>query len=234
MSGDWVTNRLPSEFFHTSPRMEQHDLRSCFWSQDLCLTRNGWIVNPGVFRSGREVQGARPSLGELVNSADAKRALQALDEAIVKSVSDSYRDTKWTYFEWENKVLRRRLSETEQARSRLEQDYSDLRRGLAAAGLLETRDIRDRFTKLAGEWREDTAHMSSAISFSQHPAYLRIIGMGPVVLPFILEDLGKTRSHWFIALSLITGENPVRPEDKGKVGRMAEAWLAWGRERNLV
>jgi hypothetical protein len=160
--------------------------------------------------------------------------LQALDDALVKSVSESYRETRWTYFKWENEVLRRRLRETEQARSRLERDYGDLKRGLVATGLLEPRDIRAKFTQLVDEWREDTAHMSSAISFSQHPAYLRIVGMGPVVLPFILEDLAKTRSHWFIALTLITGENPVRPEDKGKVRRMAEAWLTWGRERNLV
>jgi hypothetical protein len=76
--------------------------------------------------------------------------------------------------------------------------------------------------------------MSSAISFTQHPAYLRIIGMGPAVVPFILEDLQRTQAHWFVALRLITGENPIKPEDKGKVQRLADSWIAWGRERGLV
>lgn len=98
----------------------------------------------------------------------------------------------------------------------------------------EPHDIRAEFEQLAEQWREETGHMSSAISITQHPAYLRIIAMGAAVVPFILEDLERTTAHWFVALRLITGENPIKPEDKGKVQRLANAWLAWGRERGLV
>jgi hypothetical protein len=59
--------------------------------------------------------------------------------------------------------------------------------------------------------------------------YQRIIGMGPAVVPLILEELEREPGHWFWALESITEQNPVPPESAGKVGQMAEAWTRWGR-----
>ena len=39
--------------------------------------------------------------------------------------------------------------------------------------------------------------------------------------------------HWFPALKSISGEDPVPPEDRGKVRRMTKAWLAWGEKQSL-
>lgn len=46
-----------------------------------------------------------------------------------------------------------------------------------------------------------------------HPAYQQIIGMGPAVVPLLLNDLVRTRSHWFWALRAITGKTqfPMTP-----------------------
>ncbi|HEX6040869.1 hypothetical protein [Longimicrobium sp.] len=164
---------------------------------------------------------------DFVQSEGAQQALKALSEQITRAVSD-------TYVRWDNSLLRRKLHEAEQERSLLEQENEELRRALEAIRTAGPKDIRAEFSQLAAQWHDETGHMSSAISFTQHPAYLRIIGMGPAVVPFILEDLRRTQAHWFVALRLITGETPIRPEDRGNVQRLADAWIAWGRERGLA
>lgn len=67
-----------------------------------------------------------------------------------------------------------------------------------------------------------------------HPAYQQIIGMGPEVVPLLLRDLAETESHWFWALRVITNDNPVPPEHRGRVDRMISAWLSWGMRNNLL
>lgn len=90
------------------------------------------------------------------------------------------------------------------------------------------------FSELAKEWREATRLSSSLTDMFLHPAYQRIIGMGPKAVPMILRDLQFTPAHWFWALSAITGEDPVNPEDAGRLKKMTEAWLDWGRERGYI
>jgi hypothetical protein len=94
--------------------------------------------------------------------------------------------------------------------------------------------LRDRFQELADRWREETEFHSAASALFMHPAYQEIIGLGPAVLPLLLADLEKTHDHWFWALRAITGENPVPAEERGKVERMAEHWVNWGREHGLL
>jgi hypothetical protein len=161
------------------------------------------------------------------------RALQLFDEVLRNSFPDFQIDSA-DFAARRRAALQRKLEQASSRNSQLERENADLRSALKAAHHMEPTSLKRRFQELVDQWREETAHMSSAISFSQHPAYLRIIGMGPAVLPFILEDLARTRSHWFTALSLITGENPIPSADKGKVRKMAEAWITWGRERGLV
>ena len=88
-----------------------------------------------------------------------------------------------------------------------------------------------KFERLASEWRKDTAHLSSTVQQAMHPAYQQIIGMGEEVIPLLLLNLKDSPDHWFWALASITGENPVKPNQKGKMREMAEAWLSWGRKR---
>lgn len=196
--------------------------------------RSGWTLNARMVQGTRGQAVQRQSVRDFVRSEDARQALQAFGERLAESISDTYQDAAQQYIRWENSLLRRKLHEAEQKRSRLEQDNEDLRRALEATRKVGPQDLRAEFNELAEQWHDETGHMSSATSFTQHPAYLRIIGMGPAVVPFILEDLRRTQAHWFVALRLITGENPIKPEDKGKVQRLADAWIAWGRERGLV
>ena len=91
--------------------------------------------------------------------------------------------------------------------------------------------LRERFDELADEWVQETRFQSSATEIAIHPAYQQIIGMGPAVLPLILDRLAQRTEHWFWALAAISGEDPVDPMDAGQVEAMAESWLRWGRSR---
>lgn len=87
-----------------------------------------------------------------------------------------------------------------------------------------------RFNQLAQAWKSDTALLSDLSKKSMHPAYQSIIGMGQDALPMLLRELDKYPSHWFWALRAITGANPVKPENRGRIKRMAQDWLEWGRD----
>jgi len=95
-------------------------------------------------------------------------------------------------------------------------------------------DPATRFFRLKQEWEEVTAMLSSITEIAMHPAYQQIIGMGPIAIPFIMRELEERPAHWFWALKSITGEDPVPPEKRGRIGDMAKAWLIWGREHDYI
>jgi hypothetical protein len=90
--------------------------------------------------------------------------------------------------------------------------------------------LAERFQRLAATWHEAVAHHSSSRLRYGHPAYQEIIALGPAVVPLLLRDLEVNRRHWFAALAAITGADPVPDTDAGKIAKMTEAWLRWGRE----
>ncbi|MEG3843211.1 hypothetical protein [Microcoleus sp. herbarium14] len=94
----------------------------------------------------------------------------------------------------------------------------------------ETAEIEVTFLELAEQWRRETGMMSLVTKMSMHPAYQRIIGMGQAVVPLILRELEQEPDHWFWALQAITGANPVKSEQRGRLKQMAQAWIEWGRE----
>jgi hypothetical protein len=93
---------------------------------------------------------------------------------------------------------------------------------------------RERFQRLAAEWKAKSRHMSNTAQMAMLPSYQKIIGMGMDAVPLILEELQREPNQWFWALEAITEENPVPPEAAGKVRQMADAWVEWGRGRGLV
>ena len=95
--------------------------------------------------------------------------------------------------------------------------------------------LRARFDELADEWAQETRLQSSSTEIEIHPAYQRIIGMGPVALPFILDRLSSADR----ALVLGTGRHLRRGSRRSRrtpvrVEAMAEAWLRWGRAKGLI
>jgi len=90
-------------------------------------------------------------------------------------------------------------------------------------------ELKQRFQCLAQAWIEQARYLSNTAQMAMLPSYQRIIGMGVYVVPFILEELEREPRQWFWALEAITGENPVPPENAGRVRESAQAWIEWGR-----
>lgn len=104
----------------------------------------------------------------------------------------------------------------------------------ALRGGTRSAEIEARFVELRDRWLSETSHFSSIADAATHPAYQQIIGMGALALPLILAELHRAPGHWFWALVAISGDDPVRDEDRGKIPRMAEAWLSWGLATKLL
>ena len=95
-------------------------------------------------------------------------------------------------------------------------------------------ELEARFNALAGQWLKDTAFHSNSASIIKHPAYQRIVELGEAALPLVFRELEQgppMRVHWMHLLRDITGASPVPKELWGKVNRMSELWLQWGREQ---
>jgi hypothetical protein len=94
--------------------------------------------------------------------------------------------------------------------------------------------VEELFYTLAINWKNDVKLTSSATEIILNSFYQRIIGMGPIALPMILRELRRKPDHWFWALQSISGENPVRAQDRGKIKEMTQAWLKWGKEKGYL
>lgn len=94
-------------------------------------------------------------------------------------------------------------------------------------------DLERRFVALAADWRAGRGVTSSSREMARHPAYQAIIELGPPVVPLILRELDREPDHWFIALRLLTGADPVPTEHRGDIVRMAADWVAWGRAHGV-
>jgi hypothetical protein len=89
------------------------------------------------------------------------------------------------------------------------------------------------FKQLADQWRKEVIFLSSVEKIIMNQNYQTIIGMGPRIVPLILRELKKRPDYWFYALRMITRKNPVKPEDKGNIKKMAQAWIEWGKLNDL-
>jgi len=88
--------------------------------------------------------------------------------------------------------------------------------------------LRERFNALVDRWKRERGPHSSSARLTNHPAYQEIIGLGPAVVPLLLQELERAPDHWFRALHDLTGADPVPEAARGKVREMAAAWLRWG------
>ena len=88
------------------------------------------------------------------------------------------------------------------------------------------------FRRLVAQWRDEPAHLSLVIKKVMHPAYQRIIGLGPAAIPLLLQELQRSPGHWTWALRAITGEDPTNPEDS--ITQAAQAWVQWGQKQHLI
>ena len=93
---------------------------------------------------------------------------------------------------------------------------------------------KERFGKLSKEWYEKSRFMSSTTEMCMLESYQKIIGMGWSAVPLILEELKVKPAHWSWALQSITDKNPVPKEYYGKVRKVAQCWVNWGKQHNII
>jgi len=96
----------------------------------------------------------------------------------------------------------------------------------------EEQGIYAEFRKYVDAWRQETNILSSIQAKVFNHNYQRIVGMGPVVLPFILEDLRDHGGYWYWALECITRENPA--EGAPDLPAAKAAWLEFGRVHGYI
>lgn len=94
--------------------------------------------------------------------------------------------------------------------------------------------IEEKFAVLANRWHDETDLLSSPSRITGNDTYLEIISMGKRVIPLILEDLKERGGHWYRALRILSGEDPVPVEARGDVEQMKQTWLQWGGERGYI
>ncbi len=61
--------------------------------------------------------------------------------------------------------------------------------------------------------------------------------MGPKVIELILAQLeseGDNPDHWFWALQVLSGTNPVSEEEEGNLRKMAKTWLRWAAANGYI
>lgn len=99
--------------------------------------------------------------------------------------------------------------------------------------LRQPKEVERIFAQLLEQWSHDTRVTSDQVAVLMHPAHLRIIGLGPQVLPCISKNLSEGGGPWFVALEAIVGENPFA-STSSKANQMRNDWLAWGREHGYL
>ncbi|MCY4473975.1 MAG: hypothetical protein OXC83_00885 [Chloroflexi bacterium] len=107
-----------------------------------------------------------------------------------------------------------------------------MRQGYTAVGA--DVEMQSEFERLTAEWKRETAHLSSPTMIAEHWAYKGVVKMGSDAIPWILRDLQGAPALWFMALREITGELPIRSEDRGNIEAMRAAWLDWGVRNEFI
>ncbi len=114
-----------------------------------------------------------------------------------------------------------------------EKCFKDYFLKIYVAAEISSNGIERRFQELKHQWQKETMLLSSINEIAMHPAYQRIIGLGPQAVHLILKELVDRPDHWFWALKVITGADPVEPTQRGRIKEMAQAWIQWGKENGF-
>jgi len=89
------------------------------------------------------------------------------------------------------------------------------------------------FNDLVSLWRRETVALSSLEKKAMHPAYQRIIALGPGVIPLILREMKRKPGHWFWALDALTqGLNPAHYCKN--LTEATQAWISWGESQGYL
>ena len=85
-------------------------------------------------------------------------------------------------------------------------------------------------------WETDTLHLS--YTDIEHPAFILVQMINPSIsIPIILKRMEKEMTLFFSILWHIVPEEdrPIVPEElRGKIQKLTDLWIQWGKERKYV
>jgi hypothetical protein len=95
-------------------------------------------------------------------------------------------------------------------------------------------EVDELFVSLRDEWQSETAAFGSVFDRIMHHSYQRIIGLGPQVVPLILDELldDETLDHWFWALAMIVGYDAA--PGASTLDEAAKLWTEWASVNGLM
>lgn len=93
--------------------------------------------------------------------------------------------------------------------------------------------IEKRFDALTKDWVRATRFKNSLSEINDSEPLKSIMAMGDVVVPLILKDLRDSPKHWFFALRVLTGADPIKKRDAGNLENMRKAWLNWAAKEGV-
>ena len=97
----------------------------------------------------------------------------------------------------------------------------------------EEGNLEKYFSSLVSKWKTDMIFQSSISTMVEHTAYQGIINLGDDVVPLLLKELKVRPDHWFVALKRITGEDPIKANQRGDFDQMVQSWLKWGEDHGF-
>jgi hypothetical protein len=89
---------------------------------------------------------------------------------------------------------------------------------------------KKQFDLLVKQWRKETGNCSVLAQRYAHPAYRKILTMGPDAIEWILKELKERPDRWFSALADLTEHYEIGPEHS--FDSAVSAWLKWGRDND--
>ncbi len=99
--------------------------------------------------------------------------------------------------------------------------------------MLSSDSIESVFESLKNSWVRSTRFKNSLSEINDDKSLLSIIDLGPIVVPMILKDLRDSPKHWFYALRVLTGSNPIKKNEAGNLVKMQTAWLSWAAKKGI-
>lgn len=95
-------------------------------------------------------------------------------------------------------------------------------------------DFKHTFRLLADRWYEETMNLSSIQRMQNNKNFQAIMSMRQFAIPHIFNEIATKGGHWYGALAELTGANPVKEENRGRIEKMKEDWLDWGKKNGWV
>ncbi len=91
--------------------------------------------------------------------------------------------------------------------------------------------MNEEFEKLADEWERGTMHFSSSRMMKEHPAFQKLVDLGPDIIPLAIERLKREIGiFWFLVLLKLV-DNPPDTAVEGDMREMRRRWVEW--EKNV-